>query len=166
VKRRFLAAAGLAGTLATLSAVAPLPPLLLWNASDSVPMGLWRVVPRSALDIDDVAVARLAPAARRLAVARGYLPSGVPVIKPVAAVEGDIVCADRTEVAINGRRVVDRLRYDSHGRPMPWWAGCVRIGEGEVFLLAGTRAGSFDGRYFGISRRDDLIGRATPLWVR
>jgi type IV secretory pathway protease TraF len=48
---------------------------------------------------------------------------------------------------------------------MPWWEGCRKIGQGELFLLMDSSL-SFDGRYFGISRMEDLVGRAKLLWAR
>jgi type IV secretory pathway protease TraF len=47
---------------------------------------------------------------------------------------------------------------------MPRWTGCRRLGPGVLFLLCPGRADAFDGRYFGISRRAEIIGTATLLW--
>ena len=54
---------------------------------------------------------------------------------------------------------------DRAGRLMPWWRGCTTLDRGALLLLNDPPA-SFDGRYFGPSRRTDVIGRATPLWLR
>jgi type IV secretory pathway protease TraF len=35
-----------------------------------------------------------------------------------------------------------------------------------VFLLMSETTDSFDGRYFGPTLARDLIGKATPLWLR
>jgi type IV secretory pathway protease TraF len=40
------------------------------------------------------------------------------------------------------------------------------LGEGELFLLTGESSDSFDGRYFGVSKQSDIIGKATLLWAR
>jgi type IV secretory pathway protease TraF len=37
--------------------------------------------------------------------------------------------------------------------------------NGRVFLLNDT-PDSFDGRYFGPTDQDALIGKATPFWLR
>jgi type IV secretory pathway protease TraF len=66
---------------------------------------------------------------------------------------------------VNGRHVAARRLADGAGRPMPGWTGCSDLGFGEYFLLMEDPA-SFDGRYFGVTRTEDLVGRAVPLWTR
>ncbi len=102
---------------------------------------------------------------RSLAAERHYLPSNVPLVKRVAAVVGDRVCAQGHAILVNGRRVASRLEVDGKGRSMPWWRGCRTLIAGEYLLLMDAAA-SFDGRYFGISREADLVGKAWPLWTR
>lgn len=141
------------------------PTLLVWNASASAPVGLYGVRPGARIRRGDMAVAWAPGPARRLASARRYLPSNVPLVKRVAAVGGDQVCAFGGEIRINGRRAASRFKRDLSGRPMPWWRGCHTLGAGEVFLL-NAESGSFDGRYFGVTKRDGLVGRARLLWAR
>lgn len=100
---------------------------------------------------------------RGLAARRHYLPANVPLVKRAAALEGDIVCAQGAEIRVNGQWVATRRRVDAGGRSMPVWTGCEKLGEGDLFLLMDA-SGSFDGRYFGVTRRADLIGKARLLW--
>jgi len=51
---------------------------------------------------------------------------------------------------------------DSTGEPLPSWQGCAFLNEGQVFLLGDT-AGSYDGRYFGVTRTSEIVGRADLL---
>ena len=111
------------------------------------------------------ALAELPPDARRLAVARGYLPDGVPLVKRIAALGGDRVCAVDDAVFVNGRAVAGRLARDGLGRPLPRWTGCRVLADDELFLLMEGVSGSFDGRYFGPVRRAAIIGRLAPLWT-
>ena len=67
---------------------------------------------------------------------------------------------------IDGAPVVTRRRLDPHGRPMPWWEGCHRLAAGELFLLMDRSPLSFDGRYFGVTAPDQIIGKAHLLWAR
>ena len=145
-----------------LSAVWKPAPLLVWNASPSVPRGFYRVAPGIEATRGKIVVAWLAPTARKLAAARGYLPWTVPLIKPVAAVTGDKVCAQGNRIAINGTLAAIRRDTDSRGRALPHWEGCVRLGRGEFFLLSAAPA-SFDGRYFGIVRAGQIVGPAEHL---
>lgn len=109
-------------------------------------------------------VARPPAAARDLADARGILPKTMPLLKRVAATEGDEICARGTTISVNGKALAERLVADSQGRAMPAWDGCHRLGD-EVFLLLPEVPGSFDGRYFGAIPRASVIGKAIPLWT-
>jgi conjugative transfer signal peptidase TraF len=141
-------------------------PRLVWNASASAPVGLYRVTPAGHLVRGDMVIARMPAAVRALAAHRGYIPVEVPLVKRVAAVAGDRVCAWDSIVTIGrGPRVVRRAR-DGKGRPLPWWRGCRTLPSGATFLLMANRPDSFDGRYFGPSAAGDIVGKATLLWAR
>jgi type IV secretory pathway protease TraF len=154
-----LAGAALAG-----AALAPHLPVLLWNATASAPLGFYRLsstgLPRAG---DWVAYRPPEPLARWL-VAGGYLPPNVPLLKQVAAGEGQTVCREGAFVRVDGRLEAVARPRDRRGAPLPQWGGCRRLAEGEVLLL-NRPADSLDGRYFGVSRTADLIGRAEPLWT-
>lgn len=154
-------------TLAVLATIPAAPlPRLVWNASASAPLGLYRVTPGQDLDVDDMVVAWTPLATRQLAATRHYIPLNVPLVKRVAALEHDIVCADGPDISINGRWVADRMATDGKGRAMPWWSGCRVLGEGELFLLIEENPKAFDGRYFGVTEPSEVIGRAVLLWPR
>lgn len=141
------------------------PVLLVWNASASAPIGLYRVSPGEAAARGDMVVAWTPQPARTLAAVRRYVPANVPLVKRVAAASGDRVCALGETITINGRRAAGRQRNDAARLPMPWWHGCRVLVPGEYLLLMDSR-NSFDGRYFGITGSRDLVGRAMLLWAR
>jgi len=151
---------GLIG-LATLARPAP---RLVWNASASAPIGLYRVLPENAVR-GDLVLVRTPSSVQQLAAERGYLPQNVPLVKRVAAASGDIVCAAGDAISINGRIVAERLARDRLGRPLPRWSGCLLLDGGEAFLLMEGVSDSFDGRYFGPVPTAAIIGRLAPLWV-
>ena len=160
-------AAGIALAAAALglTIVAPPAPRLVWNASASAPVGLYWVRPRARLARGVMVIARIPEPLRRFAAVRRYLPANVPLVKRVAGLPGDRICAHGAIVSINGKAVARRLREDAAGRPMPLWEGCRTLRTGQIFLLMAGVRGSFDGRYFGPSARADVIGRACPLWT-
>lgn len=142
-------------------------PRLLWNVSASARVGLYRVVPAGdSLRRGDMVVARLPASMRRLAAERHYLPANVPLVKRIAAVEGDHVCAIGEWVFVNGSLRATRLNEDRRGRTMPWWTGCETLGRGRFLLLMSGQAGSFDGRYFGPVGSHQIMGKAVLLWAR
>lgn len=148
-----------------LTAAVPPRPRLLWNASASAPMGLWRVLPGISASRGDMVVARLAEPWRSIAARRHYLPANVPLIKRVAAEPGDRICAFQVWVFVEGRLVATRRRADGAGRPLPWWEGCSTLRNGAMLVLMDDPA-SFDGRYFGPVEADAVVGKARPLWLR
>jgi len=150
--------------LIAVGAVVPLPPPLVWNASASAPIGLYLVHPQALPNRGDMALIKPPPAVARLAAERGYLPPGVPLVKHVAAVSGDIVCAIGSAISVNGKLAAERLAADALGRPLPAWQGCRTLGDGEVFPLMAA-ADSFDGRYFGPVTASQVLGRLVALWT-
>jgi len=136
----------------------------VWNASASVPIGFYTVSPPRGLRVGDIAVVRLPDRIAAMLAARHSLPRGVLLIKPVAALAGQIVCRDGLTVRIDGKAVGAALARDRLGRPLPVWQGCRRLTGRDVFLMNPTVPDSFDGRYFGVVPRTAVIGRATPLW--
>jgi len=146
------------------SIVQPPAPRLVWNASPSSPLGLYALSPSARPRPGDTVVAWAPPAARRLAAARGYVPVGVPLVKRVAAATGDRICARGNRILVNGRIAALRRARDPSGRPMPSWSGCLTLRRGELFLLSPHSPLAFDGRYFGVTRAAQLVGRARLLW--
>ena len=157
-------AATLAGiALVGLSAIAHPQPRLVWNASASAPIGLYRVI-SGASERGDFVLVRIPKSIESLAAIRGYLPAGIPLIKRVAAVAGDDVCTFDGAIIVNGEIVARQRRADRAGRSLPRWNECRELVQGEFFLL--TKApDSFDSRYFGPVTSARLIGRLAPLWI-
>jgi len=146
-------------------AFVPMPPALVCNATASVPVGLYAIVPAERLEVDDL-VAVAAPTALALFLdERGYLPAGVPLLKRVAALPGQRVCRDRGTITVDGIAVGVALEHDRLGRDLPRWSGCRVVAAGEVFLMNPQVRDSLDGRYFGPVPAGAVIGRAIPLYI-
>lgn len=152
------------GLFGAVAALAP-QPRLLWNASASVPVGLYSIdVGAAPARGDLVAIAPPAPLAAWLA-ARGYLPRGVPLLKRVAATEGALVCRSGVFVTIDGAPAARARPVDRMARTLPLWLGCRRLQRGELFLL-GASPDSLDSRYFGALPASAVIGTAHPILTR
>lgn len=164
--RRRAVLASLPALCALATVVVSPCPRLVWNASASMPVGLYWVSPGVPAGTGDPVVARAPAPVRALAARRRYLPLNVPLVKRVAAVPGDEVCALGARLFVDSRPLVTRRAADRRGRPLPWWSGCVRLREGERLLLAPGNPDSFDGRYFGVSAPRDILGKARLLWAR
>jgi type IV secretory pathway protease TraF len=103
----------------------PPRPLLVWNATASSPIGLYRISHAREIAPGDMVLARPPEAARRLAAERRYLPANVPLVKQVAAAHGDRVCALGEALFVNGRFLALRRREDAAGRPLLGGPGAV-----------------------------------------
>jgi conjugative transfer signal peptidase TraF len=163
-RRRIAMVAAVAAVLAVATAFWTPRPLLLWNLTESSPTGLYWVDTADNVQRGMFVVAWPPSAARRLGAERRYLPSNVPLVKEVAAVAGDEVCAIGEAVFVNGVLAGLRRTADGAGRPMPWWNGCHQLQSGELFLFSARQPGAFDGRYFGVTAPGEVIGRASLLW--
>jgi len=139
------------------------PPKLVWNASESVVKGLYRIteLPPKA---GELVFVKLPEWAAFLASQRDYLPKNVPAIKRISGVSGDVVCRIGTNVFLNQNRVAIAKFRDGLGRKLPQWSGCTVLKSDELFLLA-DHPNSFDGRYFSIVKASSVIGIARPVWL-
>ncbi|MEF2071046.1 S26 family signal peptidase [Consotaella aegiceratis] len=146
------------GSLAT-----PVAPKLLWNASASAPIGLYRIMPVSTLMTGDLVAAMPPEPLARFMADRSYLPRGVPLIKHVLGLPGQNVCRNGGSITLDDKTVGEALDRDRMGRPLPGWQGCRRIAKDEVFLMNTSVRDSFDGRYFGPLPARTVIGRAIPI---
>lgn len=140
-------------------------PRLVWNASASVPIGLYSARPARSAKVGDLVAAHAPAPVARLMAERGYLPLGVPMLKHVAGVAGQTVCRSGVSILIDAKRVAEARLRDRTGRPLPSWSGCRTLHAGEVFLLNPASAGSFDGRYFGPVPTSGIVAVLDPLWL-
>jgi conjugative transfer signal peptidase TraF len=139
-------------------------PRLLWNVSPSAPIGLYWLA-TAAPGKAELAAIRLPGALRTLAAFRGYLAETAPLIKPVSATMGDVVCRHGAAVTINGQAAAHASTADGRGRTLPHWTGCITLTAGQVFLLS-TASASFDSRYFGPIDASHVLGAARPIWLK
>ncbi len=148
-------------------------PRLIYNPSDSVAVGWYRVEPidhrtdalPQPLSVGSVVLAPLPTAAASLAVQRGYLPARIPLLKRVGAIAPQEVCIVGGIVRIDDTPSAAVLRADRLGRLLPSWQQCRRLEPGELFLLSVTNPASFDSRYFGPVSASTMMGVAHPIWL-
>ena len=134
---------------------------IIWNASDSVPIG-WYWVEKSQPKIGEIAVVRPPDWVRLYASSRGYLPDKVWLLKPVFANSGAVVCRFGIYIFVDGKLVARAKKSDRQQRFLPVRKGCRTLKAHEVFLLAKPK-NSFDGRYFGPISSDLIIGTAVRV---
>ena len=164
MSRRLVLAGLLAGcALVAAPSVVPIQKRVVLNTTSSAPLGFYWLSSNQPA-VGDLALVRPPSHLARWMAMRGYLPLNVPLIKRVAAVEGQSVCVRAGVVTIDGGWAGVALQHDHVGRWLEPSAICRLLGEGEVFLL-NTAPRSLDGRYFGPLSRASIAGLLTPLWT-
>lgn len=144
---------------------------LHFNLTASLPVGLYREVGRPA-EVGDLVALCPAPEWVRFARGRGYLPpgrcdgGGVPLLKRIVAVEGQVITVDSAGVLVDGRWIQAPAPTSDHqGRPLaPLTPGRHVLTTGQLWL-ATSNPRSFDSRYFGPIHRDAVLATVVPLWT-
>jgi type IV secretory pathway protease TraF len=141
---------------------------LTFNITPSVPVGLYRrtTVPQSLARGDLVIFA--VPAS-----VQAFHSRWLPLLKPVAAVAGDMVCMNSALLWVTSNwterpAVAYGLVHQQVAEEdLPQLLGeghCLTIEEGQV-LLASKEPRSLDGRYFGLTPITTIRALAIPLWT-
>lgn len=160
-------AATLLVVMTAMEIVHPPSPKLLYNPSQSAPVGYYKIQKSPSFEHGDYVAAYAPDWARELAETRGYLPKDYPLIKKIWAAEGDQICGDGRQVSGPNGSVVARLLQDRLGRDLPMFEGCIVLAKHEYFLISidenyGAAYG-FDSRYFGPVKREQILGGAQYL---
>ena len=155
----------LAAVVALVSTIGESTPRYIWNASNSVPIGLYRVAPAGKFTVTElVAVQPPDPLAAFLDL-NDYLPSGLPMLKRIVALPGQVVCRTGLTITVDNLEMGQARERDGRNRPLPAWQGCHIIGEDEIFVMNWQSTDSLDSRYFGPLPASAVIGRALPVWT-
>ncbi len=148
-----------------LSTIGGTTPHYIWNASNSVPIGLYRVQATTSLAVTELVAVQPPDLLAAFLDLNGYLPIGVPMLKRVLALPGQTVCRNGLKIAVDGVDVGEARERDGRNRPLPVWHGCRVIADGDVFVMNWHSADSLDSRYFGPLPASAVIGRAVPVWT-
>ena len=163
----------LATTLLTVGAIAlvssttgPATPFFIWNGSNSVPTGLYRLLPAGRLVVTELVAIRPPEPLTTFLHRNEYLPLRVAMLKRVAALPGQTVCRQSLRISVDAIEMGSAKTRDGRGRQLPDWQGCRVVGADELFLMNWQSMDSLDGRYFGLMSTDAIVARAEPLWTK
>ncbi len=92
-----------------------------------------------------------------------FFPSGTIVVKYLAAVPGDRVRVDRGGVRVNGVQVASGLVHAAKLNRHESSFYREEIVPPAHYFVIGTHPKSFDSRYWGLVRQNQLLGKAIPL---
>src|SRR5580693_977202 len=85
-----------------LSTMGEATPAYIWNASKSVPVGLYKLQPIGRLAVTELVAVRPPEPLATFLDLNGYLPIGVPMLKRVLALPGQTVCREAVAVVVDG----------------------------------------------------------------
>ncbi len=160
----------IAGQLAVagmmLTAVFQAPTRIVWNATASVPIGLYSVGPVAQPKLGQLVLVRPPAVLASFLAERRYIGLGTPLLKTVAALPGQTVCRRRLVITVDGFTIGKARERDRFGRQLPRWDGCRELKSDQVFLMNSAALDSVDGRYFGPLPSASIVAQATPIWTR
>lgn len=149
-----------------VTAVSHPSPRLIWNASASAPIGLYSVSPIDRPTVGQLVAISPPPHWARWMAGRHYLPLGIPLLKHVAALPGQLVCRTGRAVSVDAEVIAFALSRDRLVRSLPDWQGCHQLRHDEIFAVNAAVPDSFDGRYFGPLPARSVIGAVSPIYTQ
>lgn len=175
-----------AGTLAALGGMswAIGSKVVMINVSDSLPKGLYVrtfggvevgsivAIPTPQVLLDymhrtaDVAIERgQYDAAEKWRFTADWLGKH-PLLKPVIADAGDVICRDPASgvFTARGEQVGIAQSVGPGNVDLPYWSGCIRLKAGQIAVGSGRIDDSIDSRYFGAVQRSQARAYI-PLWT-
>ena len=135
---------------------------LIWNRTASAPVGLYWVKD-GPVTYNRWAVLSPKSDASEWAQHNGFVGKDWPLLKAIAGLPSDKICRENETILINDEVLAIALKQDDLQRDLPVWSGCRTLSEDEVFLL-NAHPKSLDGRYFGITKLEDVDGIAVLLF--
>jgi len=124
-----------------MSTMGEATPAYIWNASNSVPIGLYRLQPAGSLAVTELVAVRPPEPLATFLDLNGYLPIGVPMLKRVLALPGQTVCRKGVTISVDAIDMGEAFSRDSRGRPLPgcffgdWNPGAGGSGRGRRSFL-------------------------------
>lgn len=142
------------------------------NTTNSIPLGVY--IERSGTPKKGDLVKVCLPesniaeiALERHYISKGFCPDGYGhILKQIKAAEGDLVFIGSQGVLINGQLLQNSqpMISDLDGKKMPV-LHLQKTLTADEFLLVTDHPKSFDGRYFGITKQNEIISRIDPLFI-
>lgn len=134
--------------------------VLIWNRTPSVPTGLYHVT--NARPERGILVAyKPTDGERTWLTSQNIVGENWPLLKYIAALQGDRICWNNGHVYVNDRAAGQLKNTGSYTQ----LSGCKELRSGDVFLLS-PHPDSVDGRYFGVQKTRNIIGAAVPIWTK
>ena len=131
------------------------------NLSPSIPVGLYMRQGGKALEVGDTVVLKVSEKVRVVAIKIGLLQHTKLLFKRIQAGPGERFCFEGGVLRVR-KGEFGLKRETSTGMVLPQLKGCSVLSPSE-YLVVGDTADSFDSRYFGAVREEDVVARVRPV---
>lgn len=128
--------------------------------SASMPKGIYFITPIKNIDRGDVVIFKPPSAIDTFLIQQKWVPRSGVLLKTVMAVPGDYVCKKNHWVWLDRKKTAYVFEYYEPHKKLPNIPFCGALNPDQYLLMSVLNNKSFDGRYFGIINRTNLIGRA------
>lgn len=144
-----------------------IPNLLIYNHTESIPIGWYLRVPTELcmnIQVGDIVGYDVPDHIREIAIKRGWLKESDIMMKKIGALPGDsFEIRDDKTFWVRNQYIGNVYEFDSKNQAMP----VMSIGKYEVdkdeFLPVTKHPYSFDGRYYGVIKINKIKFIAIPL---
>lgn len=137
---------------------------VVYSGSISMPRGFYAVTPVGEIQRGDIVLFHAPESAAQLIRQNHWGPRSGLLLKHVVGLPGDSVCERGGTLWLNGQSIVPVYRFYAPGKELPHASFCGRLAFDQYLLLSKTIARSFDSRYFGPIKRENILGKGYLFW--
>lgn len=133
---------------------------ITYTKSSSMPQGWYLVVPAKNLQRNDIVVFLPPKNTRDFLSQQHWGPKNNLLLKYVMGLPGNLACKYNHYLWINQQKIAPLLVFYAPHKKLPQNNFCRQLTNDEYLLLSTKITRSFDGRYFGPVKRENIMGKA------
>ena len=133
------------------------------QVTPSMPEGWYFTYPTDELQKGDNVVFIPNKQTEDYILSRKWLPRNIPLLKKIVGIPGDYLCIKEGATYINEKWVAKIYSQDSNGDALPVFKYCANIPKDQYFMQGIGNPHSFDSRYYGLVRKDQIRSKAVKL---
>lgn len=140
-----------------------LPEKFIINFSYSMPVGIYIISNDINYEVGDIVAIVPPNDVKKLMISRGYLKENQYLLKEIKGLEGQKYHTINDLAYVDDKYIGQIFKVDSQNRPLPRFLGEHTIPKGYFLPIADNRPNSYDGRYFGFLKIEDIKYKLYPL---
>ncbi len=136
---------------------------ITYQSTPSMPEGYYLTYKVKSIQRENNVIFMPNQKTEKFIIQHGWLPEGIPLLKRVIGIPGDKLCIKHHMVYINNKRVAVAKLKDNKGEALPIFTYCGEIQPDYYFVQGISSPNSFDSRYYGLIKREQIISKAVKL---